>query len=740
MNMENDFTKSSLGTPLAEDKFPKRDNEPNPAREMAEQNTAYDEPEQEIEQAQPSEAALFVAARARKAYTESTTYMDNSLRRSWDDNLRMVKNEHPSGSKYYHQSYAGRSKLFRPKVRSAMRSHEAAVAAALFSNSDDLVISAQNQSDPMAQTEARIVQKLVQFRMDNTVPWFMTVLGAWQDTEVYGICVTRQEWQYEERKQTEYEIAFDPETGKPLQDDQGNILGREISSSVKVKDRPWVHHISPDHFRFDVNADWRDIVGSSSFLIEMIPMAAADVLDMMDKADPKTGKPTWYPYTLAQVLAAGKVDNASNDSATELARAGRERQNPKDTFSGDEFSTVYVHLNTIRVDGEDLVMWTLGDSLPLTEPLPIKEVFAHGRPYKIGMSNIESHRSYPTSAVSMGASLQEAINEVTNQRRDNVALALNKRYFIKRQKQGSIDLKALMRSVPGGGVMVDDPDDVRVIETNDVTASSYQEQDRLSVEFDELLGNFSQGSVMGNRKLNETVGGMSLMSSGATAVQDLGIRVFIETWVEPVLKDIARLEQLYETDEVLIELAGTQANLDMSQLREGELQNLLTEADLSVKVNVGMGNTNPTQRIEKLSMALNTAAQFPGILARLNEAEIAKEIMSFVGYAEGARFLIPAEEVQTQGDPQADVKMRELELKEQQMQIDREQFDARLQLDREVKMMELALREQISIAEMQTRLELGAQKDMTVRDATAIREANKAKDALLKFEAKTGVK
>jgi hypothetical protein len=734
MTNNDDFTKSDPRQPLPEDRYPKRDAEPDPARETPDTNSVYDEPEVEEETARPSEAAYIVQARARKAFIESTSYVDNSLRRQWDDNLRMVKNEHPSGSKYYNQAYAGRSKLFRPKIRSAMRSHEAAVAAAMFSNSDDLVIAAQNPNDPAANVEAKIVQKLVQFRLNKTIPWFMTVLGCWQDTEVYGICVTRQEWQFEQRLESEYEIAIDPMTGQPMTDEEGNILGEEVQTPVTVTDRPWIHHIAPDHFRFDVNADWRDVVGTSPFLIEMIPMVSADVLDMMDKIDQKTGKPTWYRYELAQVLAAGAVSASANDNATEQARAGRERQNPKDTFSGDEFSTVYVHLNIVKMQGRDWVMWSVGDSLPLTEPMLLEEVFINGRPYRVGTSNVESHRTYPTSAATMGASLQEAINEITNQRRDNVALALNKRYFIKRQKQGSIDLKALMRSVPGGGVMVDDPEDVRVIETNDVTASSYQEQDRLSVEFDELLGNFSQGSVMGNRKLNETVGGMSLMSSGATAVQDLSIRVFIETWVEPVLRDIARLEQLYETDEVLLYLAGQQAGIDMTQLREGELQMMMAEKDLNVKVNVGMGNTNPTQRVEKLAMALNTVAQFPGILERLNTEEIAKEIMSFVGYAEGERFLIPADQVQPQGNPEADIKMQELQLKQQQLDMENQQFTAKLEMERELRMMELALKEQISLAEMQTRLELGAQKDATVRDATAIREANKAKQALIKLE------
>jgi hypothetical protein len=162
-------------------------------------------------------------------------------------------------------------------------------------------------------------------------------------------------------------------------------------------------------------------------------MAACDVIAMMDKIDTKTGKPVWYRYDLATVLARGNPSYSAQDSSTQQARAGQRRQAPLDTFSGDEFSTVYVHINIIKEAGQDWVQWTLGDSLPLTEPVPIAEVYPHGRPYRVGLSNVESHRTYPSGTVEMGAPLQDAINDVTNQRRDNVALALNKRYFIKRQ-------------------------------------------------------------------------------------------------------------------------------------------------------------------------------------------------------------------------------------------------------------------------------------------------------------------
>ena len=166
-------------------------------------------------------------------------------------------------------------------------------------------------------------------------------------------------------------------------------------------------------------------------------------------------------------------------------------------------------MNIVNVNGTDLMYWTMGTELLLTDPIPLTEAFPHlregERPFTIGFSTIEAFRNYPSGDVEQSAPLQEEINTVANQRLDNVKLVLNKRYYVKRGSQ--VDLDALIRNVPGGGVMMNDPEnDVKTVETKDITSSSYQEQDRLSTEMDELVGSFSQQSVQqtANAKGGET--------------------------------------------------------------------------------------------------------------------------------------------------------------------------------------------------------------------------------------------
>src|SRR5690606_19245964 len=122
----------------------------------------------------------------------------------------------------------------------------------------------------------------------------------------------------------------------------------------------------------------------------------------------------------------------------------------------------------------------------------------HGiRPYHMGVGLLETHRTHPSAKADLVADLQREANEVANQRIDNVKLALNGRNFVKRG--ANVDTAALLRSVPGGNVFMNDPEkDVVIQRAPDVTASSYQEQNLLNLDFDEILGAFSPSSVQAN--------------------------------------------------------------------------------------------------------------------------------------------------------------------------------------------------------------------------------------------------
>jgi len=121
---------------------------------------------------------------AMEAYTSSTNWLDSGVRVRWSNSLRAFNSQHPQGSKFLSREYAYRSTLYRPKTRTMVRKDEAATAAAFFSNEDVVSIQPGDPDDQKQVASAAMIQALLQYRLTQSIPWFVTVVGARQDAEV----------------------------------------------------------------------------------------------------------------------------------------------------------------------------------------------------------------------------------------------------------------------------------------------------------------------------------------------------------------------------------------------------------------------------------------------------------------------------------------------------------------------------------------------------------------------------
>jgi hypothetical protein len=570
---------------------------------------------------------------AAEAHSASTSYFDSSIRKAVIDDLRQFQSLHPSGSKYLSEAYRSRSRFFRPKTRAAVRKNEAIAAEAYFSTNDVVSIKAMDEDDAIQRASAEVNSALLQYRLTKTIPWFMVLCGAYQDAQVQGLVCSYQHWQYDKRRKV---------------------------------DRPWVDLRPLENIRFDPAANWADPVNTSPYFIDMIPMYVKDVRSRMLYDDPKTGRPRWFEASDEEIMKA-------TVGYTDPVRLQREqgRQDPTQARSAiTSFSVVWVHRNIIEVDGVDMVFHTLGTVMVLDNPRPIDQVWFHGkRPYVIGFSVIETHKTYPPGNVRLGSQVQAELNENANQRLDNVKFSMNKRYFVRRN--GQVDLRSLQRNVPSSTTMMGDIEkDVKVIDTPDVTASAYNEQDRLALDFDDLMGSFSQSSVQSNRKLNETVGGMNILTKDASQVTGYQLRVFSETWVEPVLRQLVLLEQHYETDSVILSLAGKKADV-YQQFGVDEITDTLLMQELTLNVNVGTGATNPHDQLQNFINGLTALRDMlqDGILQSngIDVREVQKEIFGKLGYKDGVRFFPEADKQ----DPRVAQLMKEIE--QLKSELDRKQ-------------------------------------------------------------------
>jgi len=627
---------------------------------------------EDIEQQDPFDDDLWVKL-ARDAYTNSTDYFDANVRKQVEKNIAMFRSQHPAGSKYHTDAYKHRSRLFRPKTRGSIRRAEAAVSVALFSTHEAVTVVPENQGDEVQRASAAVFDALLNVRLTRTIPWFLTAVGAYQDAKVSGICVSKQFWDYEERVRKE-EVQASGFFGEPLVDESGMPETQIIETVERIRDRPWIDLIPIENFRFSPAADWRNPVETSPYIVHIVPMFLGDVKDRI-----RQGR--WLPLSDGE-LEASISTNQSNDS-TRAARTGN-RADPTDTsHENNEFNTVWVHENFIRKDGETMVYWTLGTEKLLSEPRLLEEAYAHNTiPFVVGMAEIETHRTYAPGDPELSEGLQIEANDTVNQRIDNVRLILNQRFKVRRGSD--VDMNMLKRSIPGGIIPMSNMEDVQPLVVPDATGASYHEQDRVNADFDDLVGSFSSGSVSTNRQMNETVGGMNMLQGAANSLVDFSIRVFVETWVEPVVRQLLLLEKAYEDDQTMLAIAGDKAKL-AKKFGIDEITDEILRAQLATEINVGFGSTNPEERVNRMAMGLNTIAQYaPQALQKLNAEEVVSEMFGALGYKDGARFFrFDEEEGPSPEEMQGQLQEAQEMIQQLQAAVQGKQIEAEARLQQE---------------------------------------------------------
>jgi len=554
-------------------------------------------------------------------------------------------------------------------------------------------ISPGDPDNVMSVAGAAALKEVIEYRLTKTIPTFQLVMGALQDGQTMGMVASYQYWDYQE------------------------VNGK------KVKDKPCIDLIPMENLRLDAGASWIDPVETSPYLCHIIPMYVCDVRRMMDSEDPKTGAPKWKKYDDSALVRARPemVDSIRK------ARIGKQEDPKEQSNNIGSFDTVWVMRWFMRdANGEDFTYYTLGTEELLTDPKPLQEVYFHGkRPYVIGYTVIETHKVFKSGVPLLTKPLQQETNDIANQRLDNVKFVLNKRWIVARGRQA--DVQSLVRNVPGGVTLTTDPNtDIKESNWPDVTSSSYAEQDRLNADYDELAGNFSPSTRVANNAINDTLGGSKLAMQGAGMMTDYLLRTFIETWWEPVLRQLVLLEQYYETDEIVLGVCAKKAQL-FPRFGLSQITDDLLMQEVNVSVNVGMGSSDPNQRLQKFMMATNAAIQIstmapPGA----NVEEMRKEIYSNAGYRDGARFF------NAQQDPRLMKAMQMIQQLQGQLNGKQMEIQAKAQMG----MASLQSAERIKAAELQVD-GFRIQGDLRIREAEIAVEQQKLELEKIKVAVET---
>ena len=585
----------------------------------------------------------------REIWDSSTNWINSGRRARWNDSLRAFQSLHPSGSKYLSGDYRYRSTLFRPMTRTMVRRDEAATAAAFFSNEDVVSIRAVDDDDPKQQASAEILKALLQYRLADAegmarIPWFLTLVGARQDCEVMGICVGKADWEYEERYlRTETRPVLGENGMGQWDDEKGEVVTEDVRIYEKVKDHPRVTLLAPENFRFEPGCDWRNPVASSPYLIEMQPVY---IQEAREKMAARNGAPAEW-LSVAESALRGATD-LDDDVTRRTRESGRVPGKDHDAWKPKDFDICWTRIITMRWGGQDWWFRTLASAGEILEaPRPLKEVHLHGeRPYAVGSVVIETHKTYPSSKVELTAMLQRAANQDWNSRFDAVMLGLQPRQFVR--NGSAVDINDLRTFAPGKVTLINgkagEPLSSEVMwdRPPPVDQSSFAEQDRINLDWDALVGSFSNSSVQANQSQEQSATGMHLMSGEASGLGEYELRVFAETFVEPMIRLLVKLEQAYETDTTVLAIAGKQAQL-FQRFGVSTIDDELLNQDLTTKVNVGIGATNPNLKLKNFATGADIIGKIFGPTAAMgsNFQEVSKEIFGMLGYKDGQRFFQP---------------------------------------------------------------------------------------------------
>jgi hypothetical protein len=615
----------------------------------------------------------------------SREYQGQKLTTPWARNYRAFANRHMNGSKYETLRYRNRSKIFKGKTRTAVRKNDATAAASMFSTEDVVSITPERSSDKLQASAAKFLHAALNYRLDRSNKWagpnwFLTAMGARQDSQITGICVTKQYWEYEEKtvpravEIVSQEIVLDDAgmpmtdwmTGQPVMQD---VIEEGIVDEVVVaRDRLMIVNIPAEHAYMDFSADWRDPIQEGGFFIAAFPTRLDDVEHIIAGQSERNvmGGKAWRSDIDLSQLRAAKTEKERQSAS--VRRAREQGTDPYETArQGDNNDVIWLYECFYRMAGEDWHWWMLGENTLLSDPIPVEEAYpAHGgdRPYVRGVGALEAHRVYPMAPVESWQQAQQEINDITNLSLDALKMGISP--ITKIKKGRGVDLKAVQNRGPDASILVSEPDDVTFDRAPAPPSDSVAYVNILSNDFDDLAGVFSQSSVQSNRQLNETVGGMQLLSMNAGALTEYDLRVWVETWAEPCLAQCVKLIRYYESDEIVIAVAGENAglieNIDM-EVEEGldpeeqsqaepveqpvrigieEVLGQLDDAQVSVKINVGIGALNSDQRLGKLMGAVKGTLEMMPLLeaegTTPNASAMAQELWGLSGYKDADRF------------------------------------------------------------------------------------------------------
>ncbi len=476
---------------------------------------------------------------------------------------------------------------------------------------------------------------------------------------------------------------------KAVTDDFGNLISpKVVEHDVKVKktkDNGQVRVVSVPPEEFLVSRRSTSIE-DASFVCHRVKKTVSDLI--LEGYDP----------AVVEELPTYTTNNAEYDEERIARFSFDDDSVPADEGEGPSrkvwLEECYIHIDydddgiaelrkitkggNIILDNEEI------DSVPFSTicPLPIPHKF-HGMSIADTVQDIQLIKS-----------------TIMRNLLDNMYLTNNARYAV---LAGQVELDDLLSSKPGGIVRMRAPGAVTALPTPQIQPYAFQMVQYLDGIREERSGvsKMSQGLNPDVLTSHVTSGAISAATESAMQRIELIARIFAETGIKDLFRNIYSLIQRYENRQKMAYLNGKFVPIDVSKWKE----------KLNCTVNVGVGSGSQNSKMQTMSgimTILQTVVQNGGMGSLVTPQNLYNAISEFItqsGYKNSDMFISNPQMMPPQAPPEpsldekvaaqkAQVELQKLQLQAQELEIDTQLKAQELKLKQEEAAVDLALKQQ----------------------------------------------
>ena len=310
------------------------------------------------------------------------------------------------------------------------------------------------------------------------------------------------------------------------------------------------------------------------------------------------------------------------------------------------------------------------------------------------------HKFYGMSIADTVKDIQLIKSTIMRNLLDNMYLTNNARYAV---LAGQVELDDLLTSRPGGIVRTRAPGAVTPLPTPQIQPYAFQMVQYLDGIREERSGvsKMSQGLNPDVLTSHVTSGAISAATESAMQRIELIARIFAETGIKDLFRNIYSLIQRYENRQKMAYLNGKFVPIDVSRWKE----------KLNCTVNVGVGSGSQNSKMQTMSgimTILQTVVQNGGMGSLVTPQNLYNAISEFIaqsGYKNSDMFISNPQMMPPQPPPEpsldekvaaqkAQVELQKLQLQAQELEIDTQLKAQELKLKQEEAAIDLAIKQQ----------------------------------------------